>query len=432
MCNVIRLFSHQQWHVTVLMLVVFLASFIQSMTFGAEPNRTRRFIYNSDGGNIFIDKEPPMTPEDVYTYVDEVADTQITTYYICPNYGMPLIYSGQVTEMVGSLMEKVKRDQFMRDGYKPEKKGTLERGVANLDGLLKMGHDPIGLVVDRAREKGMEVFITFRLNEIHDVQNTDSLIVSRFWRQHPQWRVGTHGDQILPLFKEIIGGSPNHKVHPIVASWFPGAMNFAVPEVRDLRMAQLRECCERYAIDGIDLDFQRFPIYFPQDEGHKHVTTMTDWVHSVRAMTREVGSARGKPLLVSARILAKPEQNLAIGLDPVTWAQKGLVDFLVVSHYLRNDFPLPIADFRRQLPDTMPLYGSIEVESKRETYRDIASTLWQDGADGILMFNFFTGRENGKQPPFDLFHELGDPATIKANHPESYSRKDRKEVGRKQ
>ena len=66
----------------------------------------------------------------------------------------------------------------------------------------------------------------------------------------------------------------------------------------------------------------------------------------------------------------------------------------------------------------MPLYGSIEVESKRETYRDIASTLWQDGVDGILMFNFFTGRENGKQPPFDLFHELGDPATINTDNSE--------------
>jgi len=31
----------------------------------AEPRRTRRFIYNSDGGNIFVDKAPPMTPEDV-------------------------------------------------------------------------------------------------------------------------------------------------------------------------------------------------------------------------------------------------------------------------------------------------------------------------------------------------------------------------------
>jgi hypothetical protein len=326
---------------------------------------------------------------------------------------MPLIYPGQVTEMVGSLMSPEKRDPFLLAGAEPEKQGTLQRGLANLDGLLKAGHDPIGLVVDRAREQNLEVFVTWRLNEIHDVQNPDSLIVSKFWRDHPEWRVGKQGDTILPLFKEIIGGRPDHPVHPIVASWFPGAMNFAVPEVRALRLAELRECCERYPIDGIDLDFQRFPIYFPQHEGPQHVTTMTDWVRSVREMTREVGVARGRPLLVSARMLAKPEQNLGIGLDPIAWAQQDLVDFLVVSHYLRNDFPLPIADFRRQLPDTLPLYGSIEVEPRRDTYRSIARQLWADGADGILLFNFFTGRENRKQPPFDLLNELGDPSTIK-------------------
>ena len=140
---------------------------------------------------------------------------------------------------------------------------------------------------------------------------------------------------------------------------------------------------------------------------------MTDWMREVRKMTREVGKQRGRPLKLSARILAKPEQNLAIGLDPVTWAKEGLVDFLVVSHYLRNDFALPIGEFRKLMPASMPLYASIEVEPKKENYRNIARQLWKDGADGILLFNFFTGRENGKQPPFELLDELGDPKTIK-------------------
>jgi hypothetical protein len=46
----------------------------------ADSPRSRRFIYNSDGGNIFIDKAPPMAPEDVYQYVDEVADSHVTRH----------------------------------------------------------------------------------------------------------------------------------------------------------------------------------------------------------------------------------------------------------------------------------------------------------------------------------------------------------------
>ena len=32
------------------------------------------------------------------------------------------------------------------------------------------------------------------------------------------------------------------------------------------------------------------------------------------------------------------------------WAKEGLIDFVVISHYLRNDFPLPVAEYRRLLP----------------------------------------------------------------------------------
>ncbi|NOY42971.1 MAG: hypothetical protein GXP26_14190 [Planctomycetes bacterium] len=394
-----------------LALMIF-ASLGCNVTSAAEQERPRRFIYNSDGGNIFIYKNPPMTPEDVYAYVDEVADTQVTTFFICPNYGMPLLYPSKVTEMVGSLMTDEQWEDVKR--IAPERKGTKERGLTNLRALVDAGHDPIGLVVDRAREKNLEIFVTLRLNEVHDVQNPDSLIVSKFWRDHPEWRVGKPGDEIMPTFKEIIGGRADKPVNPIVASWFPGALNFAVPEVRALRLAELRECCERYPLDGIDLDFQRFPIFFPQDEGSKHVATMTDWIREVREMTREVGKKRGRPLKLSARILAKPEQNLAIGLDPATWAQQGLVDFLVVSHYLKNDFPLPIDKFRKLVPDNMPIYSSIEVEPYADNFRKIARQLWKNGTDGILLFNFFTSRESGREPLFELLNELGDPTTIKA------------------
>ncbi len=396
------------------LLTFLLAAMLCNAVTAAENNRPRRFIYNSDGSNMFIYKQVPMQPADVYSYVDEVADTQVTTFFMCPNYGMPLMYPSKVTEMIGTLLSEEKLKETYEEGAKPEKKKTSARGIANLHALVKAGHDPVGLAVDRAREKGLEVFITLRLNEIHDVQTDGSLIVSKFWRDHPEWRVGKHGDEILPLFKDIIGGSPEHEVHPIVASWFPGALNFAIPEVRAMRLAELRECCERFDIDGIDLDFQRFPIYFPQDEGHKHVETMTGWVRSVRKMTREVGEKRGRPLKVSARVLAKPQQNLDIGLDPITWANEGIVDFLVISHYLRNDFALPIGEFRKLVPASFPLYGSIEVEPKQDTFRDIARQLLDDGADGILLFNFFTTRENRGEPPFELLNELGDKSTIKS------------------
>jgi hypothetical protein len=364
-------------------------------------------IYNSDADNMFIYVAPPMRREDVHTYVDEVADAGASTLFMCPNLGMPLTFPTRTGEMFAAEVTDEQRRQIAETAA--VKSASLERAAANLHGLIDSGHDPVGLVLERARARGLETFITFRLNECHCVDTPDefplSLIVSRFWRTHPQWRIGKPGDPLTPLYSEILGPSTS----PVVAGWLPGGLNFAVREVRAHVLAQLRECCERYDIDGLDLDFQRFPMYFPPGEETRHVPTMTAWIGEVRAMTRQVGQARGRPLLLSMRVLARPAQNKGVGLDPVGWARDGLLDMMVASHYLRNDFPLPIGEYRQLLPDNVPLYGSIEVEPTAADYRRVARQLWSDGVDGIMMFNFFTCREGGKEPEFALLRELGDP-----------------------
>ena len=148
------------------------------------------------------------------------------------------------------------------------------------------------------------------------------------------------------------------------------------------------------------LDFQRFPIYFPQDEGPEHVKTMTSWVREIGAMTYEIGEERGRPLLLSARVLACPIQNLAIGLDPITWAKEDLVDFIVASHFLRNDFPLPIKEYRDLLPERTALYASIQEKKNADSYGRIACTIYEDGVDGFRMFNYFTCRSARVEPDF--------------------------------
>ncbi len=350
----------------------------------AAETRTRRFIYNSDGTNVFLKNKPPMRPADVHKYVDEVVGTGVTTFFVCPNAGQNMYYSSEVADMLGTHVTPEQAERIRE--VAPAKRQSLERAAANLDALVDAGHDPMGLVVDRAREKGLEVFITFRLNEVHAVDKPESLLLSRFWRAHPEWRVGGPG-------------------------WNGQALNFAVPEVRARRLAELRECCQRFDIDGLDLDFQRFPSYFPPGKGPTHLDTMTAWVREVRAMTGEVGRKRGRPLLLSARVMARPEQTRAAGLDPARWAKDGLVDFVTVAHFLHNDFPLPVAEYRNLLPDGTPLYGCIEVEPKADGYRRIARRLWKDGVDGVMLFNFFTSREepDPSEPPFEVLQELGNP-----------------------
>ena len=39
---------------------------------------------------------------------------------------------------------------------------------------------------------------------------------------------------------------------------------------------------------------------------------------------------------------------------------------------------------------------------------------WDEGVDGLMMFNFFTWREGGREPPFWILNELGDPGKLRS------------------
>jgi len=370
-----------------------------------------RFLYNMDANSSFIYAEPPMQKEQVLPYVDELADAKVTTLLISPYVGMVMNFPSKHARMLGTGEDSETIKTYEAEGK--EKPASLGRGALNLRALVDAGHDPLGLMIDRAKERGMEAFISVRLNEVHWVNKPDTypynLIISNFWREHPEYWIGKPEDKLPELHLEILG----KRTSPVVAGWLPGGLNFAIKEVRDWRLLQIEEFLDRYDVDGIELDFQRFPMYFKHEEAKTQTKTMNGFVNEVRYLTDKASKKRGHKVMVTARVMAKPEQNKQLGLDPVAWAENGSLDFLIVSHYLRNDFDLPIKQYRNMLPKGLPIYGSIEVEPKAERYRELAGNLHKAKVDGIYLFNYFTCRERGNEPDFDLAEELADPANFK-------------------
>jgi len=229
------------------------------------------------------------------------------------------------------------------------------------------------------------------MNEVHDTDKADSLLLSDFWKQHPEWRVGR-------------------------GTWNDATLNYAVPEVREHMMARLREVLDRYGsrIDGLELDWQRFPSHFKKGEQEKGIPILTRFVRDVRRMTDECGQRRGRPLLLAVRVLPSLAKSRSIGLDPVGWAKEGLVDLVSVSRFLHNsEGALAIQEYKRAIPG-IPVYGSIEFTTDAGEYRREARTLWSQGVDGIYLFNFFCSREldPAVEPPLHLLKELEDPKAI--------------------
>lgn len=353
-----------------------------------------RFIYNSDGSNIYDGIKEYISPEKIYPYVDEAATVGATTFMICPNIGMPMSFPSRVSELIG---DNVSRQ--VASAIHPNS------GISKLRDFVAKGGDPVRVVLERAKANGMEGFVSFRLNEVHGVEKEDNILFDEFWRKNPQWRIGKYQESLSQVYYDILGPRTN----PVVAGWLPGGLNFAIPEVRSYRLAQLKEICERYDLDGLEIDFQRFPMYFKLGEEASHLSTMTQWMREVKKMVDEVAKKKGKEIKLVARILATPEQNLAVGLNPIQWANEKLLDFFTVSHYLHNNFQLPVETYRQMVPVDFPVYASVEVENSIEDYRQIAYPLWQQSVNGICLFNFFTTREGGKQPPFEKIREIAYP-----------------------
>jgi hypothetical protein len=221
------------------------------------------------------------------------------------------------------------------------------------------------------------------MNDLHfnDTTTHCPIVYTDFWYSHPEYWLNDS-----------------------TQGWnAPRALDFAHPEVRSHKLAIISEQLEKYdIIDGFDLDFMRFIVYFKMGEGRKNAPLMTQLVKDIRAKADEVSTRRGKKILLSVRVPPTVEACLDKGLDIQEWVGLGLVDFVSIGvHWLGNP-SLPVEKFIKDLdtPD-IPVYASIDDGGYRPReffshgmFRGMASHILSQGADGIYLFNQYYGAFN--------------------------------------
>ncbi len=331
-----------------------------------------RLIYNNDGtyvlGNALYGGRP-LTVKDAQSYVDMVAGTPVTTYAICSNSLMPY-YKSAYDRSMGCLGEGQK------DTGETAHAENISRYGENLRTLEEQGTDIVEICVDRTKELGMEAFITMRMNDLHftDTSVRNPLEQSDFWLNHPEYYVG---------------------VYP---GWHAdGALNFAEEEVREYKLNMIRELCTLVNLDGLELDFMRFPVYFPHGKGRGYSDVMTGFVAEARNIATEAGARRGRPILLGVRVPPDPDFCREIGFDIRSWIDNNLIDLITVSAFFTDDTALEIREFMQMFGGaSIPIYGSMDngVYQPREPrthglYRASATHLYAQGVDGLYLFNYF-------------------------------------------
>ena len=362
-------------------MTIFLQKLIGTLLFSGcflignlmgQPVR-QRLIYSNDGGDVLgntMFNRRPLTVEDAKMYVDVVANTQVTTFMIC---------SGSDYTNYRSKFGRIFGD---------DRNGTLDCGhdtsaYRNLVGyyrnhltLEKKGTDIIDACLRRAKEKGLEAFITYRMNDLHfnDTASHCPIEYPDFWLAHPQY-----------WMNEDIGWKSR------------GAFDFSFKEVRDHKLDMIGEQLERYGefLDGYDLDFMRFFLYFKSDEGEKNAPLMTALVKAVKAKIDELSAKRGKKILLSVRVAPDLGFCLKKGIDLKEWVRLGLIDFVTIGVHYTGNPAIPVAKFKKDLGAKIPVYVSTEsggynsrVNFTHGMFRGMASHILAQGGDGLYLFNF--------------------------------------------
>jgi hypothetical protein len=353
----------------------------------ADPTSTRNLppvggiLYNEDDSNRFV-LDPPgqMKPQRLDRLVDELADSHVSAMLICccaKNTG----YHSKVWDVHSKGFDPAKDNQQPYFGDTPrEDRETLRRWAHNLQAMLDAGIDPMQRMIDRCRLRHISPWVSIRMNDVHDAHLRNSPLHSRFWKEHPEYR-----------------RYPNR-----FAAWNDRCLNYGLKPVRDHAMALIEEVCRRYDMDGLELDWNRFPLHFREGEEASQGKVLTEWMGEVRRVVREAEKKWKHPIRLVARVPARPEVAVGTGLDAVTWAKRGLVDHLVVAPFwATTDFDIPVERWREQLQGTgvgvtagleiriQPYPGGPVLDNTPERRRGAAMAMLARGSQGIYLFNYF-------------------------------------------
>jgi hypothetical protein len=350
-------------------------------------DRQRRVIFNNDGGEPVVEMKSPTVQDFLDCRTTKLAGTQVDSIFYCSR-----------TSGFGVFTHFTKIGQVFTC--------TEGRYAGNqMSALLRAGLDPLQMQIDFCRKQNIEIFWSLRMNDTHDGSKADYGPIlfrdNRLKNKHPEYLLGT-------IQKPLKHGA-----------W--SAVNFALPEVRELAFRYIEEVCRNYDIDGIELDFFRHPVFFKSTSRGEPATqaeldAMTELVQRVRAMTEEVGTKRGKPILIAMKVPDSAEYCRTIGLDLETWLKQDCLDLLIPGGYFQiNDWEASIALARKYGVKVYPSLDESRLKDKDANalrvaitgYRGRASSAWAAGADGIYFFNF-----NDTQPGVSLLNEAGDPREL--------------------
>ena len=256
-------------------------------------------------------------------------------------------------------------------------------GTNMLNNFRKMqerGIDVVEMLVNATKDYGTEAWLSVRMNDHHFSDDIGFNSTLSYYRAS---EIGVNSSRTY--------------------------MDYTSEVVQNYYKGYIRELCENYDIDGIELDFLRSaPLMSKVD--NTHISELNNYIKELNKTLEQVGKKKGKTIKLSARVYSTPEHNLSYGIDAAQWIADNSISMLTAEGwYIPTYYSIPIELWRSEIDaknkDNHPysLLGgtdwAVRCDSNAKTgyvmwitleqLKGFASAMYERGADGIYLFNHF-------------------------------------------
>ena len=364
-------------------------------------------VWNEDNDHYFKLDSTLMTKKALEGYIDRIAETKVTHYFMCPN-GQRTSYDSQVHEPIWRGMD----EDPVRHSW-----------CINCAILHENGIDPYEVWISRCRKKGISPWITIRMNDGHGLSSVHkNYRTTKYWLEHPELR------RVPKAVCDNRWGTSQKML-----------FDYSKPEAYKHHLDLVRELLTRYDPDGVELDWMRNPYLLSPGKEQEQSGILTQFMRDVRQMADSCQLTRGHYIAISVRVPTRPEITDAWGFKVAQWAEEGLIDVLVpTSFYESIDTDIPVEEWRKLLetaskpvkllPGTdhhMAAYaGSPTIELPAEVYCGWAADMISRDVDGLYFFNL--AYSNPLNPESSLYDMLCGGFTqeylqrVRRRHPVTY------------
>ena len=355
--------------------------------------RPRRIIFNDDTHELTL--EDANTPKGFLAHrIAPLAETQVRTIswsVLCGQFDAPA-YDSKVQPIYGDAQGA------------PVK--YWHRVTENVKTLAREYRCPLHLVCDFAHRHDMEAFASVRMNDVHD-SFMDANAMTVWKRTHPEFMVDTR--ETLPEFE-----------------LYTTAQDFSHEPVRQRKLEIIEEICQRYDVDGFELDYIRHPVLFSRRMRGEPCTVdeiaiITSMMREIRSLTDAAANRRGRPFLIAVRVPDTFTTSLDNGMDVVAWLEEDLIDILIIGGGYAP-WSLPVETWvEAAQPHGVPVYPCVNMgKESLPLVRGLASNWYRAGADGLYFWNlgtpfeFMTGDElvETRRRCYACVHEVGEASLL--------------------